>query len=208
MSNTIERISTLTCNDGASTECLTYLNVRIDKDFTYTNYECAVSGGPAYLYYDATSTPGSSVTSVSPTPVSTSTISSITPSPTTSSPAPSPKNPTPVGAIVGGVLGGIAALALIGFGTFFLMRRKRTAVSGPMPYDQSVYTAGQSRPTLTVVPETTQYPNPVPTASQTVDTKGVVPVANPSSPTPPYQPPCSSTQKTVDAHEAHLAQLP
>ncbi|KAJ0304206.1 hypothetical protein COL5a_005340 [Colletotrichum fioriniae] len=35
------------------------------------------------------------------------------------------KSSTPVGAIVGGVIGGIAVLALIGFGIFFILRKKK-----------------------------------------------------------------------------------
>jgi len=42
----------------------------------------------------------------------------------------SSKSSTPIGPIVGGVVGGVAALGLIGLGTFFLIRRNRNGAAG------------------------------------------------------------------------------
>ncbi|KAK1508656.1 hypothetical protein CTAM01_02442 [Colletotrichum tamarilloi] len=48
------------------------------------------------------------------------------------------KSSTPVGAIVGGVIGGIAVIALIGFGIFFILRKKKKTQQqpGPGPHGQ------------------------------------------------------------------------
>jgi hypothetical protein len=55
----------------------------------------------------------------------TSSYSSRTPFGNTPSATPEAKKSTPVGAIAGGVIGGIAVLGAIIFGVFFLLRRKR-----------------------------------------------------------------------------------
>ncbi|KAL2134481.1 hypothetical protein VTI74DRAFT_11664 [Chaetomium olivicolor] len=55
---------------------------------------------------------------------------------TTSAPVPPPageSSSTPVGPIVGGVVGGVAALGLIGLGIFFLVRRKNQKDAPPSP---------------------------------------------------------------------------
>ncbi|KAK3387768.1 hypothetical protein B0H63DRAFT_470876 [Podospora didyma] len=78
------------------------------------------------------------------TPISPSTTPFTSPSSSTGSaapintsdlpppvPAPSSESSTPIGAIVGGVVGGIGAIALIGLGIFFLMRRKRSHAAEP-----------------------------------------------------------------------------
>ncbi|KAG7286823.1 hypothetical protein NEMBOFW57_009140 [Staphylotrichum longicolle] len=62
---------------------------------------------------------------------SASDTTSPAPVPVTSSATPDPGSSTPVGPIVGGVVGGVAALGLIGLGVFFLVRRKKQDPASP-----------------------------------------------------------------------------
>lgn len=60
----------------------------------------------------------------SPTPSPSVSLSRQTPTPTPT-PTPPPQHPTPVGAIVGGVIGGLALVAAIAAGIFICLRMKR-----------------------------------------------------------------------------------
>lgn len=58
---------------------------------------------------------------------------------TSHTPAPSSSSSTPVGAIVGGVIGGVAVLAIIAFGVFFILRRsKKPDPASPPPAPETV----------------------------------------------------------------------
>ncbi|OCK88769.1 uncharacterized protein K441DRAFT_700303 [Cenococcum geophilum 1.58] len=115
-----------------------------DTEFTY--FGCAIAGTVVTVYptynggsvtvtyapftatttLTTTATPPPTITSSAP-PASLSTTTTPTPTPT---PTPMP-TPTPAGAIAGGVVGGIAVLAALGFGIFYLLtRRRRENASG------------------------------------------------------------------------------
>ncbi|KAI9794131.1 MAG: hypothetical protein M1833_000443 [Piccolia ochrophora] len=94
----------------------------------------------SFLSFTLSSTPTRSATSKIAPIESTRTTTSV---PTTSSAAPSGKS-TPVGAIVGGVVGGLAVLALIAAGVVFLLFRNKkrrnnngAGVHGTPHYDNS-----------------------------------------------------------------------
>ena len=82
------------------------------------------SGSSSKASTTSTSTPGASSTQTS----STSSQSSNA----TSAPVAS-KSSTDVGAIAGGVVGGVAAVAILGALAFLLLRRKRKQSDGPIP---------------------------------------------------------------------------
>ncbi|KAK1832154.1 hypothetical protein QBC39DRAFT_75804 [Podospora conica] len=76
---------------------------------------------------------------------STTTPSHTSGTKTSHTPAASSSSSTPIGAIVGGVVGGVAVLALIAFGIFFIIRRnKKPDPPTPSP----------------IAPETVQHPPP------------------------------------------------
>lgn len=85
----------------------------------------------------------------------------------------------PIGAIIGGALGGLAVIALIGFGIFFIcMQNKRQNQEA-----QPAFGGGQAGPTQT-------YPVPVPVQETKVNYYQPPPmVSHPTSPVPPYSPP-------------------
>ncbi|KAK4039558.1 hypothetical protein C8A01DRAFT_36432 [Parachaetomium inaequale] len=71
---------------------------------------------------------------------------------TTSTPSPSasvkPESSTPVAAIAGGVVGGVAGIALIGAVAWLLLRRRRNrnATPGPFPGSEDAYSDGHYAP--------------------------------------------------------------
>ncbi|KAJ0165659.1 hypothetical protein CTA2_10472 [Colletotrichum tanaceti] len=99
-----------------------------------TTYEgqSARAWSPLALTDDPTSTsPGrTSINSVTTT---------VEPGPVTSTSAPDPDNdekPVPIGAIVGGVVGGVAVIALVGLGIWFLLRKKKQNPQGQQQQQQ------------------------------------------------------------------------
>lgn len=114
-------------------ECGTILfSSSASPDRTYTNIDCWSAGfGSTYAMQDYP--PGltsSDTTTTTPTPTTSPTTTSPTttttpPGPTTTTPPPEPGPSTPIGPIVGGVVGGVAVLGLIGLGIFLIMRRNR-----------------------------------------------------------------------------------
>lgn len=85
-----------------------------------------------------------SATDGTSTTTSRSTSINIIPGPDTTTAAPTPQPPPqdqqgpPLGAIIGGAVGGFAALAILGFAIFFLVRRsKRTGAAHPLHQQQN-----------------------------------------------------------------------
>ncbi|OHW89798.1 DUF1620 domain-containing protein [Colletotrichum incanum] len=78
---------------------------------------------------------GDSTSSSTTRPIaSTSTITTDEETSTLPAPVPPvPEKSTPIGAIVGGVVGGVAVIALIGFGIWFLIRKKKQNPQGQQP---------------------------------------------------------------------------
>lgn len=116
-------------------ECGTiFFSSSADPDRTYTIIDCFSAGfGSTYAMQDyppdlstSTSTSTSS-TSTSTTSTTTTAPSTTTtpPGPTSTTPPPTPDKPTPIGPIVGGVVGGVAVLGLIGLGIVLILRRNR-----------------------------------------------------------------------------------
>ncbi|KAK8925556.1 hypothetical protein VCV18_005985 [Metarhizium anisopliae] len=85
---------------------------------------CATAATTFPIYYHATETTSSGTTTIGYTLTTSSTTSTST---TTTPPPPPPPNSTstPVGAIVGGVIGGLAGLAILGLSAFMFLRRRR-----------------------------------------------------------------------------------
>ncbi|KAK3685692.1 hypothetical protein B0T22DRAFT_226509 [Podospora appendiculata] len=130
---------TLWCGFKDYPHCITH----VYQDDTITGWTllgCAVAQGSDKIWYSATTTHLSSsststvsTTSGSTTASSSSTTSSSTTPPiggnldptSTPTPQPSSSSSVPLGPIIGGVVGGVGALALIGLGIFFLMRQNK-----------------------------------------------------------------------------------
>ncbi|EXU97779.1 hypothetical protein X797_009164 [Metarhizium robertsii] len=119
-------LRTLYCSSLTAPECVTF---QIAADDSYSGYSI-MGCGPSkktYIVYPTTTGQSTSTTITSETSSTSTTSMTTTPPPL---PLPSPS--TPVGAIVGGVVGGIAALALIGLAGFFLVQQKKKKASGPI----------------------------------------------------------------------------
>ncbi|ROV89493.1 hypothetical protein VPNG_10158 [Cytospora leucostoma] len=122
---------TLWCGDSEYPYCKTHL-YNDDTFRGYTLQGCAVAAGTDSVVYSATLSSVSSSSRKSSsaangfTTVSSSTRGSdpATSTLTTSTPT-SRSSPAPIGAIVGGVVGGIAVIALFALGLVFLLRRRR-----------------------------------------------------------------------------------
>ncbi|GKT49958.1 uncharacterized protein ColSpa_10139 [Colletotrichum spaethianum] len=85
---------------------------------------------PLALTGGTTST--TSIRSVGSTSTTTTTTDPVTPDPDPPSPVPE-KSSTPIGAIVGGVVGGLALIALVALGIWFLIRKKKQTPKGQNP---------------------------------------------------------------------------
>ncbi|WQF81609.1 hypothetical protein CDEST_06623 [Colletotrichum destructivum] len=100
----------------------------------FTTYEgqSARQWSPLALTDDPTSTSTGRITTSSVT-------TTVDPGPVTSTSAPDPDNDTksaPIGAIVGGVVGGVAVIALVGLGIWFLLRKKKQNPQGQQQQQQ------------------------------------------------------------------------
>ncbi|EPE09748.1 hypothetical protein F503_07524 [Ophiostoma piceae UAMH 11346] len=144
---------TLYCNDATYSECVTHFYV--DSIYSgYTLLGCGKTEAVDDVYYQPTSDSTSSPTSASSrkttsttsttsddtkTTATTSSRTSTTDDATTTTTAASPTtnvskgSKSNTGPIVGGVVGGIAGLALIGAGIFFLLRRNENKANGAVP---------------------------------------------------------------------------
>ena len=125
----------LSCSWSASPSCFTYLmSATTGPASVYSILECAGEGGLGTLFatppnYSATS-PSSSKPSTSQTATS---VTSSTPSTSTSSASSgngdSGGSSLPIGAIVGGALGGLALIIMVTFMVLILMRRTKKTES-------------------------------------------------------------------------------
>ncbi|KAK4147149.1 uncharacterized protein C8A04DRAFT_24945 [Dichotomopilus funicola] len=124
---------TMWCGSSDYPHCMTH--VYQESWAGYTLFGCGVAAATDKIWYQALDKPSStssssttSAESTSTTSTSTSTsateTSSSTPSPTPG-PAPNGGSSTPVGPIVGGVVGGVAVLALIGAGIWAIRRHSK-----------------------------------------------------------------------------------
>lgn len=124
---------TLWCGFSDYPNCLTHIYADDSQAKGYTLLGCGVAAGTDKIFITPldTSSPSSSIT------IETDTSESTTPTGTrtggffgggsgqTSTPTPTPSSggsSVPLGPIIGGAVGGVAALALIGFGIYFLVR--------------------------------------------------------------------------------------
>ncbi|KAH0592285.1 hypothetical protein MHUMG1_10031 [Metarhizium humberi] len=112
---------TLYCSNTASPFCA--IVQYADSSFLgYTFQMCATAATTFPIYYHATETTSSGTTTIGYTLTTSSTSSTST---TTTTPPPPNSTSTPVGAIVGGVIGGLAGLAILGLSAFMFLRRRR-----------------------------------------------------------------------------------
>jgi len=156
----------------------------------YTWIACGVTGndlGTAYY------TPTDDVTTVTRTKdgitvvkhESTSGLSSATTATSSSlitspaQPPPSQDSSVPIGAIVGGALGGLAVIALIAFGVFYICIQNKRGKQEPQP----VVGGGQPGPI---------QPQPIPVQDTKVNYYQSTMASPPTSPVPPYSPPLHS----------------
>ncbi|KAH7039830.1 uncharacterized protein B0I36DRAFT_378938 [Microdochium trichocladiopsis] len=133
--STLPYCGTLTFFDGiVDYQCVaTNSSTFAQVELTYAGQENFASGATAYMMttvvFEAqtTFTLSSSSSTSSTSTISTPATSSSTS--TTPVPAPSQGSSTPIGAIVGGVVGGVALIALIAFGIWFMKSRQKKAAS-------------------------------------------------------------------------------
>ncbi|KAK0643086.1 hypothetical protein B0T16DRAFT_176734 [Cercophora newfieldiana] len=124
---------TLWCGFSSFPHCITHIYRDTSGAATalqgYTLLGCAVAAGTDSVFYNpfifSTSSPRRT-TPITTAPISISSTSTSARATTTvtQTPTPTPASaPTPVAAIAGGVVGGVAALSLIIFGIWFLIRQ-------------------------------------------------------------------------------------
>ncbi|KAH8898769.1 hypothetical protein GQ53DRAFT_836820 [Thozetella sp. PMI_491] len=150
------------CGDADFPHCMTHTYQGSDYS-GYTLLWCNVAQGTRPIYYEAqdtaTSTDSSSSASSTANPPTTTSDGSgaASTSSTTSTPnaSSSSGSSTPVGAIVGGVIGGVALLALLGFLGWFIYHRTHRQAYAPPPAVQSPGPDGY-------FPTTTGSPSPYP----------------------------------------------
>ncbi len=135
---------------------------------------------PSPITSSETTTSSSPTTTPTPTTSSPSTTTTPTPGPTTTTPPPDPGSPTPIGPIVGGVVGGVAVLGLIGLGIVLIMRRNRNRPADNAAAQQ------QQPPSNFPPPQMGQVHSPIPTSPTG---PGVPPAYDPrySYANPPHQ---------------------
>ncbi len=102
--------------------------------FGYTLVGCGRTSGSDLVYFQSTTSSTSSSSSTSTTTTSSTSAATTTPPAATTSTAPADSgSSTPIGPIVGGVVGGVAALGLIGLGIFFIVRKSGRQSPTPPP---------------------------------------------------------------------------
>jgi len=127
----------LWCGDSTYPRCLTHKYASDDIFSGYTLLGCGQTAGSDVVYYTSTGRAAPTTTTTRPR----STDSTTTPGTVTTTSAPptttaaSSSGGAPVGAIAGGVVGGVAALSLIALGVFFIIRR------GKQPRDGGAHSA-------------------------------------------------------------------
>lgn len=169
--------------------CITYLwSTPALPGSAFTEYNCDASrfSGVYFLSADmpsitSTSTSTTSSRASSSQSSQTSTTSSAGSTSSSAAPTPTPdssSSSTPIGAIVGGAVGGVAVLALIGFLVWFLVRRNKKADVPDQPAPAMAQAGGYPSPppagapgydprysyaatTGPISPTTGGYPSPV-----------------------------------------------
>ncbi|KAF1838752.1 hypothetical protein BDW02DRAFT_576020 [Decorospora gaudefroyi] len=225
----------LYCDYGTDTECYTWKNIDTKKHITYTNYACSDTITVDKLWYYASSVPGRFTSTYGPITVTIAGSSTLLLTtvfgPTTSrtetrTPEPDNNKPVPAGAIAGGVIGGVVALAAIAVGIFFLIRHKKkkkmqNGAAGTAYYGPPVMTGGQGHgmpPSAPMSPQTgAQYHQPQNPHMGGYASPGMQSISPPMSPgpmamgqaAPAYQPPSSSPQDEFKhMQNPSAAQLP
>lgn len=113
-------------------------------DFTYDGQDDP--GFVTSVLDDTVTTAISSDTETSTEPVSTTTTTDP-PGPTTTVPAPDPpKKKTPIGAIVGGAVGGVAVIAIIVIAAIYFFRKKKKPTEPPVNQTPVVQAPVQGNP--------------------------------------------------------------
>lgn len=121
--------------------CRTYIYPSDVRDYRCASTP-ATRGSSVFWTYDGQDNPGFSTTvlyDVSMTTVDSTTspteVTSTEPTTTTQSiePTHKPESKTPVGAIIGGVVGGLAVVGVIILGAIFLLRRRRSQNESEAP---------------------------------------------------------------------------
>ncbi|CAI4218716.1 unnamed protein product [Parascedosporium putredinis] len=134
--STVDLERTRYCSNSALPHCAVYKF----EDPVWTGYTIAVCDSvsstysffPSPLGVTTTSSRGRTTTTSTTSETSTSSRTSTSPGPTTTTSEPSGGG-APVGAIVGGVIGGLAVLALFAVGLFFILRRLKQKGNNNVP---------------------------------------------------------------------------
>lgn len=172
-----EDFHTLCCASSASPSCFTFLLSTTGTDGSSSTASALIcsnrAGSGTLLDHDPVWAATHSFASTTTTPI-TSTSTSPVPSPT-----PTKHSSTPVGAIVGGTVGGVAALGLVGVVGFLLYRRKKKQNSAaatplavpsntqsPPPNMAQVNPASPSQSFAPTSPGAPAYPSGVPSNYQ------------------------------------------
>ncbi|KAK0735495.1 hypothetical protein B0T21DRAFT_367912 [Apiosordaria backusii] len=129
---------TLWCGQSEYPHCLTHIYNDLKP---YTLMGCGVAAGSDVVYATVLPRTGPSTTTTSST--STTGTNTNTPGPTE---PPSGGSSTPIGPIVGGVVGGIAALALIGLGIWLLVKMNKKSKAAAAANNQPPITQVNNLP--------------------------------------------------------------
>ncbi|KAH6898524.1 hypothetical protein B0T10DRAFT_578321 [Thelonectria olida] len=204
---------TLCCGTSARGACFTWFLSTADT--SYTLLDCsAVSGTSTLLAYDPALGVPSSITEESPSttddddgPLTVSVTGSVATSSEISSPK--PKSKTPIGAIVGGAVGGVAVIALIGLAVFFILRKKKKTDATPPPPQQQLEVSqvqgappDQGQPPVSQIPPSPQSFAPT-SPSGTGYPSGVPPSFVPTSPSNTGYP--SGVPPSFQGYDPHMS---
>ena len=156
---------TLWCGNTQYPHCLTHKYATNDPLFaSYTLLGCGVAEGTDTVYYQATDSPDSSTRTINAGNTATTltgtngggggiatvTVTGGGSSQTSSSSGGGGGSSTPVGPIVGGVVGGVGALALVGLAVWLIMRqqnkKKAAAAAAAAPPPAAAGAAGSQPP--------------------------------------------------------------
>ncbi|KAI0121000.1 hypothetical protein BJ170DRAFT_688417 [Xylariales sp. AK1849] len=160
--------NTLCCTYSAAYPyCITYLwSTTASPGAVFTEFNCDASrfSGQYFLAASTPSTTSSSSSTSTTRTTSATTTSSLATASSSPAAVPIPSessssssgggSSTNIGAIVGGVVGGVAVLALIGLGIWFFLRKKK---------QNNTHVAAQEQPQMA---QSTGYPSPPPPGAQ------------------------------------------
>ncbi|KAK3896663.1 hypothetical protein C8A05DRAFT_39792 [Staphylotrichum tortipilum] len=214
---------TLWCGDTSYPHCITHLY----QDTNLKGYSllgCAVAAGTGQIWYtpkvSSTSTRRSTSVSTTSSSSSSSTTTSSTSSSSSSTPPPTPNpgpddNKTPIGAIVGGVVGGLGAIVLIVAVIWLLVRQNNkqkkaaAAAAAAAAAGGAPPPPGPQDPLMSQAPPTAIDPNNPGAqsyyASAAIAAPGFVPVGDPraSIAKPPYGPNYPDAVSSVTTSPPH-----